>query len=372
VNNQKISASQFFGLIVLFELGSAIVIGVGLDAKQDVWLVIVIGTIAGILLFFVYEYLSKMYVGLTLVGILRATLGRFFGNILSIVYICYFTYIATRILRDFADQIIMIILHGTPLVAVIMMFLVALIIGCYLGIEVIGRMCEIYFPWIIGFGGLMLSFIYIAGLPEMNKLQPMFPKGLTPVLQATFPEVVTFPFGEVIVFLMLIPCLNKPEMAKKAGYFAIITSGLILLIINMTIVAVLGGDGATRADLPLVEALARVNIANFIQRLDALAIITLMLCGYFKIIVFMYAAVSGLTEITGGKFKYNLAIPIGLIILIWSLVVSENTVEHIYVGVKVVPKYIHLPLQIVIPVLLVLFVFILNKTKNQYNHTVEK
>lgn len=352
--NEKISAIQLFVLIVLFELGSAVVVGVGLEAKQDVWLVIVLGTTAGILLFSIYEYLAKMHEGLTLVGILKKLLGKFFGTICSLVYISYFMYIAARILRDFGDHIITTILQGTPLLAVNLMILSALIIGCYLGLEVIGRMGEIYFPWIIGFGGLMLSFIYISGLPEINKLQPMFAKGLTPVIQATFPEVVTFPFGEIVVFLMLLPFLNKHNMAKKIGYFAIIVSGLILMIVNLTIIAVLGGDAATRSGLPLIEALARVNIANFIQRLDALAIITLILCGYFKIIVFMCAAVLGIDELTGGKIKYNLALPVGVVILILSLVVSENTVEHFYVGVKLVPKFVHLPLQIGLPVLLAL------------------
>jgi spore germination protein KB len=44
----KINAFQLFVLIVLFELGSAIVVGLGMQAKQDAWLAILIGMAGGL------------------------------------------------------------------------------------------------------------------------------------------------------------------------------------------------------------------------------------------------------------------------------------------------------------------------------------
>ncbi|MBZ5751717.1 GerAB/ArcD/ProY family transporter [Metabacillus rhizolycopersici] len=38
----KISVIQFFALMLLFELGSALVISHGMDAKKDDWLVILL------------------------------------------------------------------------------------------------------------------------------------------------------------------------------------------------------------------------------------------------------------------------------------------------------------------------------------------
>ncbi len=39
----KISASQLFILMVLFELGSALLVPLAIDAKQDAWLAILLG-----------------------------------------------------------------------------------------------------------------------------------------------------------------------------------------------------------------------------------------------------------------------------------------------------------------------------------------
>lgn len=43
----KISLYQLFVLILLFELGSAILVPLAIDAKQDAWLAILSGLIGG-------------------------------------------------------------------------------------------------------------------------------------------------------------------------------------------------------------------------------------------------------------------------------------------------------------------------------------
>lgn len=43
----KIQPIQLFVLIVLFEIGSTVVVGLGLEAKQDAWLVIFLAFLLG-------------------------------------------------------------------------------------------------------------------------------------------------------------------------------------------------------------------------------------------------------------------------------------------------------------------------------------
>jgi spore germination protein KB len=51
----QVNALQMFVLIVLFELGSAILFGPGSAAKQDAWITNLLGLAGGLLLFFVYD-----------------------------------------------------------------------------------------------------------------------------------------------------------------------------------------------------------------------------------------------------------------------------------------------------------------------------
>jgi len=57
----KISASQLFILMVLFELGSALLVPLAIRAKQDAWLAILFGMLGSFVLFLVYHKLYTYY-----------------------------------------------------------------------------------------------------------------------------------------------------------------------------------------------------------------------------------------------------------------------------------------------------------------------
>ena len=67
----KISASQLFVLIVLFEMGSAILVGIASNAKQDAWMAVLLGLVGGIAIFFIYYGLFVYYPDLPLTSYLQ-------------------------------------------------------------------------------------------------------------------------------------------------------------------------------------------------------------------------------------------------------------------------------------------------------------
>src|SRR5687768_11408262 len=99
----KIKASQMCFLIILFEMGSALVVGVGTNAKQDAWIAVLVGLLGGLVLYFVYYRLFKYYPDLPLTSYVQEITGKFIGRILGFLYVVYFIYIATRVLRDFGE-----------------------------------------------------------------------------------------------------------------------------------------------------------------------------------------------------------------------------------------------------------------------------
>lgn len=57
MENAKISPHQLFSLIVLLELGTALIVPLGVEAKQDAWLAELLGLTGGIVLLLQYYYL---------------------------------------------------------------------------------------------------------------------------------------------------------------------------------------------------------------------------------------------------------------------------------------------------------------------------
>ncbi|MGM0876082.1 MAG: GerAB/ArcD/ProY family transporter [Bacillota bacterium] len=359
---KKIQPIQLFVLMVLFELGSSVVVGLGLEAKQDAWLAISLGMTGGIVLFSLYVYLYSQFPTLPLTNYLEKIVGKLFGRILAIVYICLFLYIAARVLRDFSDLLLTNILYKTPMLAVDIMMMLAIGFGCYLGFEVIARTAEIFFPWVMFFGFLFVLLIFIGGLAKIENLQPVLEAGWKPVLQAAFPTIVSFPFGETIVFAIFFPYLNHQKQGMIAGFSAIIFSGIILALITTIMLSVLGPFFATKSTFPLLESAGKVNVGDVFQRLDPIALILLIIGGFFKITVFFCGAVEGFSCLIKKPNLTKFSIPImAIAVIAMAILMAENYVEHIKIGLEFVPNILFIPLFMVIPFLLVVIVFIKKK-----------
>ena len=61
----------------------------------------------------------------------------------GIIFIVQFLYMTHITLREFAEDIKVISLTATPISVVIILFCIAMIVGAYLGIEAICRVCVI-------------------------------------------------------------------------------------------------------------------------------------------------------------------------------------------------------------------------------------
>ena len=57
----RISAIQLFVLMVLFQMGSALLVPLAMDAKQDAWLAILLGMIVSFVLFLAYHKIYWYY-----------------------------------------------------------------------------------------------------------------------------------------------------------------------------------------------------------------------------------------------------------------------------------------------------------------------
>ncbi|MCZ8520896.1 MULTISPECIES: GerAB/ArcD/ProY family transporter [Paenibacillus] len=362
----KIDAAELTALMLLFEMGTSVVVGVGMQAKQDAWLAVLIGMGAGLPLFLLYAALYRRHGYQSLIGCLQALFGKPLGNLVSILYMVYFFYIAARVLRDFGGLLLSSILPLTPMEVVNFVMVIPVIYACLLGIETIGRVGEIFLGVIVLLGLLSIFLLVASDVIHLENLMPPFVNGWKPVLQTAFPQTLTFPFGETVVFTMLLPCLNKPHLARRVGMAAILISGLALSFIIAANISVLTAYGAENATFPLLKTLGKIRLGEFIERLEVIAIITLIIGGFFKITVFLYASVTGLIEVFRIERRKKLTIVcIGGLLFLYSLVMTGNYIEHIEVGLKIVPLYLHLPFQVGVPLLLLALTWLRGRDQAQ-------
>ncbi|RBW70032.1 GerAB/ArcD/ProY family transporter [Bacillus taeanensis] len=361
----KISVIQLFAMMFLFELGTMLVVSYGIGAKKDAWLAILLGMCGGIILFFIYYALFRQYPNLPLTGYVRKIFGKYIGWIIGLLYVIFFLYDAARGLRDFGDLLLASTMPKTPLLAINALMVLAICYVVYLGIEVLARTAEVFIVILIflGFSGNLL--VYLSGNINLHNLQPLLEDGWKPVLTTVFPLTTFNPFGEAIVFTMLFPYLNRSKLVKKVGLSAILSSGLILSYTASLNITVLGLDRVERSTFPLLATVGMVNIAEFLQRLDAIVVLTFLITMFFKITIWFYGAVIGIADLFKLKNHQQIVLPVGIIVLFSSMTVASDFSEHIEEGLKIVQYPIHLPLMAIIPLLMLIVVLTRNGFKKK-------
>lgn len=359
----KVSAFQFFVLIVMFEMGSAILLGLGAEVKQDAWLAILFGLVGGIIVFFIYYRLYLYYPDLPLTSYLQKILGKWLGRLMGFLYIVYFLYIASRVLRDFGELLTSTSYNSTPLFVINTLMILTIIYLLHKGFEVLARVGEIYFLVVYFTAILGMLLIVFSGLVHLGNLKPILENGLKPVIKVFLRETLTFPFGEMVVFTMLLPFLNDKKKAKTVCVSGMILAGINITITTIVNISVLGVDLYYRSTFPLLTTIGRIEIAEFIERLDVLFMLYLVIAGFFKIAIFYYAAVAGAADIFQFKNQRKLAFPIGMIVLFSSITIASSFAEFMKEGLVIVPMYLSWPFQIIIPSLLLIIAFFRNKKK---------
>ncbi|WML49487.1 GerAB/ArcD/ProY family transporter [Neobacillus sp. PS3-34] len=148
---ENLSLTQLLALLVNFLLGSAIVIGVGTEAKNDAWIAISAGSVCGVGILFFYLFFMSRLPGKNLFEIMEFCIGRKLSILLSFIYITYFLYTSSRIIRDFGELMASAIMPNTPIELISLS--ITMVIGyiLYLGIEVLAALPRYLHPIFLAF-----------------------------------------------------------------------------------------------------------------------------------------------------------------------------------------------------------------------------
>ncbi len=357
----QINHIELFCMMVLFLFGTAILLDIGSGARQDAWIVTMLSTIVGILLYCMYFYIYTKFPDKPLTAYLPLLWGKYVGTLFSYFYILYFIYIASRILRDFEELLIASPYYRTSMNTLGMCIIFLLIYAVSLGIEVFSRVAIICFGFIV-ISLLILNLLFVlGGLLHFENTFPILNEGWKPIFKELFPLNITVPYGEIIAFTMLFPYLNNRKAGFKVGLFAILFAGIYFTISALQYVWILGPDVITRSSFPALTAVAYIDIVDFVQRFDTLVIVLMVILGFVKISIFFFCAVLGINQLFSFKPHPFINCFVGGMILLFSLIIAPNYQEHIKEGLNLVPYLLHLPFQIFIPILLVATILVKEK-----------
>ncbi|KQU13954.1 hypothetical protein ASG65_27715 [Bacillus sp. Leaf13] len=123
--------------------------------------------------------------------------------------------------------------------------------------------------------------------------------------------------------------VNQPKAAEKNFFIGILIGGICLLIIIALTILVLGADSSARQTYPSYDVARKLNVGDFLQRIEAIMALMWIITIYFKTAFYFYASVIGLAQTLNMKDYRPLTLPLGMILISFSLIANPNIV---YVG----------------------------------------
>ena len=325
MDNWKISPHQYRNLIILYSIGTSVLItpaGMAADAKQDAWMCIILGTIIGLLWVPLFNLAGNIYPDLNYFQTTEKLLGRWLGKTISLMSILL-SFVGAATLEWYVGNFYTThLMPEMPIEAVIIFFGVFVIIGMYIGLETLARTTEILFPIVVFF----LTMLIVFNIPNMdfNNLLPVFEGEIKGIVRGSIFFTVTS-HSTLVVFLMIFPSrISKPLQAKKSIYSAILISGAIMLLLVTSCVLVMGSSTTALNLYPSYALAKRITLGTYISRIEAILAVTWLMTIFYKTVLYFADTVIGLTQVFGLKNYRSITIPLGIILIVLSFVIYPN------------------------------------------------
>ncbi|MCY9665776.1 spore germination protein [Paenibacillus alginolyticus] len=357
MKKEQISENQLFSLVILFEIGSTTLFSLGVNAKRDAWISILIALLAGLGLQWLYTEIQKYFPNQNLTEILVSVLGKWLAAPLIILFALSFFWTASFNLFEFSEFLISAFLPTSPLWAVLLLFIFLMVYGLFLGIEVLARSSEIILPCFLFFIIATFFLVGISGDMKFERLFPILKDGITPVLK-TAPEIITTPFGEMYIFLMYWCYVNNQQVIRKISLLAVSISGILLAISIINMITVLGVQLTSLSTIPLFRVIKHIDIVHFIQRLDAIGGSILFLGGLYKATLYFNGSFLALKTLFNVKLKHQkwLIILMAIFIYWYIMVYFIDYTFYKWSGSQINNKIVIPIYAILIPILLLIII----------------
>ncbi|WP_313894092.1 endospore germination permease [Psychrobacillus sp.] len=327
MQNVKISSYQFLVLVILFTIGTSILIlpsDLAENAKQDAWIAAIIGTGIGLLIIWLFTKIGFWFPKLTYVQVNELLFGKWIGKALSLLFV-FATFLFTATLMYYSGTFLTLhVMPNTPMAATNTLLAIVLVMAVRLGLETIARSAEIF----IAVFFLLFFLLVVSISPEVRieNIQPILEADIKSIAQSSLFLIVTSSVDAVCLLMIFPAFINQPKSAKKTFLIGNLIGGLVVIIITMLCILVLGADLTARQMYPSYGLAKKVNIGNFVTRIEATMVALWLICLFTKMVLYFYASIFGLGQILNLKDYRPLTYPLGLIVVILSLVIFPNVI----------------------------------------------
>jgi spore germination protein KB len=323
--NFKISPRQFMILVLLYSVGTAILLTpapLASFAKQDAWLAAILGTGIGLMFVWLYIKVGHLFPDLSLDQVIEKVFGKWLGKLINFTFFLWAFSTAAEIIFIVGDFIKTYWMPETPIVALNILFAMIVIQAARLGAETFARTAEMLFVLFLFL--LITLIVFISPQVDVQNIQPVLEKGIKPVIHASLYYMGIFSLSPVM-FLMIFPsCVIHRKAAGKAFYIGTLLGGIILITVILLNILVLGPDFVARNNAPSYALSKKINIGGFLTRIEAILAFTWIITTYIRSVMYFHVSVVVFANLFEIKDHRSLIAPLGMLMIVLSLILFPN------------------------------------------------
>lgn len=269
--SRKVSPFLVFFLIHSIQVGAG-VLGfqriISQVAGYDGWIsVILAGITTHIIMFIMYLLLDKG--GGDLVEAHALVFGKWFGKLLDLIFVLYFTLLVITILRTYIE-VVQVWMY--PRLSTFYFALAFMILAYYIVSGGVRSIAGVAFFGIVLPSYLLLTFAFTFPFSDFRNLLPVFDHSIKDIMLATKNMSLTFLGYESI--LMLYPFIKNAKKSQKYAHWGLFTTTMVYVFIALISFAFFSEKQLAKTvwatlsmwkivEMPFVERFEYIGIANW-------------------------------------------------------------------------------------------------------------
>ena len=272
-----------------------------------------------IVIYFICKLFSK-FPRLDILDISELVGGKVFKYAIGILFILYFLFSSSLLIRLFCENLKIIYFPRTPVILLVILFIIGAVICNRLGATAIVRANLLAIPIIL----ISIVAIFFANLENFSfeRVLPILGNGF----YATFFSGISniFAFGGIVLLYFIPPNLQENKSFKTVAFSSVIISAIWLLLSVATLLFIFPAVMTTEEILPLYLASRFIEFGRFFQRADSIFLLIWITSVMSYLAIILSFVISIFNKITNTKRLPIIIYAFSIAILILSLIPNNS------------------------------------------------
>lgn len=346
MNKEFLTNNQAIFLLILFYLGSNIIFGANSAAAQDTWISLLVTIAVMMPLACMYGRMARLLPEKNIYEIMEVVFGKVISKIFILLTLWYSLHLCAMVLRTFAEFSQIINLPATPLLVLLIIFMLVIIYLSKSGIAVVGKWVILTMPVVILL--VIVTTVLTLKYMEFSNILPVMSHTVKEISITSY-RILTLPFGEFIVFMGLADSIRKTQSPYKIFIWGILWSGILILFIFLRNLETLGGPMLEHTYFPSYITARVIEYGEFLVRIEGTVSLNLSLAGLTKAVICLISATKGMAQLFAVQDEKVFIMPAALLILALSIIIYDNSLE-VFGFLNYIPIYA-IPFQFIIPII---------------------